>query len=66
MYQSAKKEVPHDIPELLTRIVYRITFTANEATENEAKHTFKLLVGCYLSGFAMDLLLVKTINVSID
>ena len=35
-------------------------------TENDAKHTFKLLAGCYKSGFAMDLQLVKTINVSID
>ena len=35
-------------------------------TENYAKHTFQAPCSCYESGLAMDLLLFKTINVSID
>ena len=35
-------------------------------TEHDPRYTFKLLVSCYMSGFAMDSQLVKTMNESID
>ena len=31
--------------------------TSEKLTENDAKHIFKLLAHCYMSGFTMDLLL---------
>ena len=35
-------------------------------TENYAKHTFQAPCSCFKSGLTIDLLLFKTINVSID
>ena len=35
-------------------------------TENDAKHTFQAPCCCFESGLAMDLLLFKTIKLSID
>ena len=40
--------------------------TISTVTGNDAKHTFQAPCCCFESGLTMDLLLSKTINVSID